>query len=190
MPKEARRFYYANLYSRKQGQYESASDCGRAIQLLVRWAYVEMPVEHQDTLMREHVVNGLRPDLKRVVLISDPQTLNNALDHAKREEIKEQIASGPAPWVKPRFQSPSIATPVATVQKDPINERLDRLEAAIQKLALTFAQNNNARDNNVRFSRNLRATNGRSICNVCKRVGHVEAKVCSKQKTEDKLSKS
>ena len=33
MPKEARRFYYADFYSRKQGQYESASDFGRASQL-------------------------------------------------------------------------------------------------------------------------------------------------------------
>jgi len=190
MPKEARRFYYADLYSRKQGQYESASDFGRAIQLLVRRAYAEMPLEHQDTLMREHYVNGLRPDLKRIVLISDPQTFNNALDLAKREEINEQIASGSAPWVKARFESPSVATPVATVQKDPVNERLDRLEAAIEKLALTFAQNNNARDNTVRSSRNLRATDGRPICNFCKRVGHVEAKCFTKQKKEDKSSKN
>ena len=190
MPKEARRFYYADLYSRKQGQYESASDFGRAIQLLVRRAYAEMPLEHQDTLMREHFVNGLRPDLKRIVLISDPKTFNNALDLAKREEINEQIASGSAPWVKAQFESPSTATPVATVQKDPVNERLDRLEAAIEKLALTFAKGNNAQDNNVRSSRNLRATDGRPICNFCKRVGHVEAKCFAKQKREVKPSKN
>ena len=190
MPKEARRFYYADLYSRKQGQYESASDFGRAIQLLVRRAYAEMPLEHQDTLMREHFVNGLRPDLKRIVLISDPKTFNNALDLAKREEINEQIASGSAPWVKAQFESPSTATPVATVQKDPVNERLDRLEAAIEKLALTFAKGNNAQDNNVRSSRNLRATDGRPICNFCKRVGHIEAKCFAKQKREVKPSKN
>ena len=190
MPIEERRFYYADSYTRKQGQYESASDFGRAIQLLVRRAYAEMPLEHQDTLMREHVVNGLRPDLKRIVLISDPKTFNNALNLAKREEINEQIASGSAPWVKARFESLSVATPVATVQKDFVIERLDRLEANIEKLALKFAQKNNARDNNVRSSRNLRATDGKPICNFCKRVGHVEAKCFAKQKKEDKLSKN
>ena len=68
MPKEAQRFYYADLYAQKQGKTESATDFGRVIQQLVRRAYSEMPLEHQDTLMRELFVNGLRPDLKRIIL--------------------------------------------------------------------------------------------------------------------------
>eukprot|EP00794_Sanderia_malayensis_P011762 gene11762-biopygen9426 len=36
IPKEARRFFYADLYSRRQGESEPAEDFGREIQLLVR----------------------------------------------------------------------------------------------------------------------------------------------------------
>lgn len=103
MPKEALRCYYAECYSRKHGEFEAANDFGRAIQQLVRRAYSEMPIEHQDTLIREHFVNCLRPELKRIVLISDPKTFNKALDLAKREEINDQITNGSAPWVKPPF---------------------------------------------------------------------------------------
>ena len=60
-PSEARRLYYSDLYERKQGQTESAADFGRDVQQLVRRAYSGMPIEHQDTLMREHFVNDLRP---------------------------------------------------------------------------------------------------------------------------------
>ena len=97
MPEEARRFYYANLYAWKQGISEPADDFGRSIQQLVRRPYVEMPIEHQDTLMREHFVNGLRPDLKRIMLISDPKGFTQALELAKREEINDQISNGSAP---------------------------------------------------------------------------------------------
>ena len=78
IPKEARRFYYADLYSRWQGETEPSEDFGREIQQLVRRAYAEMPVKHQDTLMREHFVNGLCPALKKIVLISDPKDFQKA----------------------------------------------------------------------------------------------------------------
>ena len=100
LPKEARRFYYADLYSRKQGTTESAEDFGRVIQQLVRRAYTEMPLEHQATLMREHFVNGLRPALKRIVLISDPSDFNKAVEVAKREEINDHVVNGTAPWTQ------------------------------------------------------------------------------------------
>ena len=87
IPKEAHQFYYADLYSRKQGELETAEDFGREIQKLVHCAYAEMPIERQDTLMQEHFVNGLRPELKRIVLISDPQEFFKAVEHTKREEI-------------------------------------------------------------------------------------------------------
>ena len=194
MPKEARRFYYADLYSRKQGEHESANDFGRAIQQLVRRAFSEMPIEHQDTLMREHFVNGLRPELKRIVLISDPKTFNKTLDLAKREEINEQITNGSAPWVKPHSGYALATAPVATIQKDPINDRLDRLEAIIEKLAVSVAENNASKTSYKSFgrpsNRNLRASDGRPICNFCKRVGHVEAKCHDKNKNGSQSSKN
>lgn len=95
--------------------------------MLDRRAYTEMLLEHQDTLMRENFVNGLCPDLKRIVLISDPKTFNIALDLAKWEEINKQNVIGSTPWVKIQFESTPVVTPVAAVERDHVNERLDRL---------------------------------------------------------------
>ena len=195
MPKEARRFYYADLYSRKQNELESTDDFGRAIQLLMLKcrAYAEMPIEHQDTLMCEHFVNGLRPDLKRMVLISDPKTFTQALDLAKREEIQEQITNRSAPWVKPKFSHPTYAvatSPVAAITGEQnLNARMDCLESVVEKLAMTLAESSVSKRQDRRFGgrgrygrrheeRNLRSSNRRPICNYCKRVGHVEA-VCN-----------
>ena len=74
-----------------------------------------------------------------------------------------------------------------------MNERLDRLEGAIEKLALTLAETNvDKRSGNRNFGygrkynryddRNLRTSDGRPICNFCKNVGHYES-VCQEKKS-------
>ncbi len=187
LPKEARRFYYADLYARKQGNMESSDDFGREIQQLLRRAYADMPVEHQDTLMREHFVNGLRPEIKRIVLIADPKTFLKAMELAKREEINEQITNGTAPWVRPNnvanSQASATSVSVAAISgEQKINDRLDRLEGVLEKLAISMANMQAPRPEQRRQwrgenrDRNLRCSDGRPICNFCKRVGHVEAK--------------
>lgn len=188
IPKEARRFYYADLYSRRQGETEPSEDFGREIQQLVRRAYAEMPVEHQDTLMREHFVNGLRPALKRIVLISDPKDFQKALEVAKREEINDQVSNGSAPWVRSvPSSSQACAAPIAAISGEQrLNDRMDRLESLVEKLAVAVAESkrpapekppNFGRKYNWNSSdRNLRCTDGRPICNYCKKVGHVEPK--------------
>ena len=147
IPKEARRFYYADLHSRKQGDTESAEDFGREIQILVRRAYSEMPTEHQDTLMREHFVNGLRPLLKRIVLISDPKDFAKAMEVAKREEINDQVSNGSAPWVRSSHQTfitpvaaASPAAPIRSTEEKHMNDRIDRLEGMVEKLTLATAE--------------------------------------------------
>ena len=184
---------YADLYSRTQGGSETANDFGRGIQQLVHRAYAEIPVEHQDTLMREHFVNGLRPKLKRIVLISDPKTFSQALALEKKAEINEQITNGSAPWVRPNAPYPNNAvatSPVAAVTgEQKLNERLDRLESVVEKLALTLTENSVPRHGFEERSRaerrhdrkrNLRSCDGRPICKFCQRVGHVEARCYKK----------
>ena len=143
LPKEARCLYYVDLYNRKQGIAESADDFGRDIQQLVCQAYTEMPVEHQDMLMCEHFVDGLRPELKCIMLISDPKNFQQAMDLAKREEINEHITNGSAPWVRPSPSYPSntvAASPVAPVNGDQkLNERIDHLKSVVEQLALSLA---------------------------------------------------
>eukprot|EP00794_Sanderia_malayensis_P004315 gene4315-biopygen3502 len=126
MPKEARRFYYADLYGRKQGESESAADFGREIQQLVRRAHSEMPGEHQDTLMREHFLNGLRPELKRIVLISGPKSFARAVEVAKREEINEQVTR--------TFASPEARTPTMEERKPKPKSSLQRWPTHLQFL--------------------------------------------------------
>ena len=180
-PSEARRLYYSDLYERRQGQNESAADFGRDVQQLVRRAYSGMPVEHQDTLMREHFVNGLRPELKRIVLIADPETFNKALQIARREEINEQLTNSTTPWAK-GISTENKPTPVSIIAREQqrVNERLERLETAIEKLAVSMEKSQpprpRYRGGSSNISRNLRCTDGRPICNFCRKVGHVEAR--------------
>eukprot|EP00794_Sanderia_malayensis_P005889 gene5889-biopygen4891 len=142
IPKEARRFFYADLYTRWQGESESAEDFGREIQLLVRRAYAKMPMEHQDTLMPEHFVNGLRPSLKRIVLISDPKSYAKAVAVAKREEINDQVSNGSAPWVRPHggYQAPPQMPAAVAAVEQKYNDRLDRLENMVEKLSLALVE--------------------------------------------------
>ena len=141
IPKEARRFYYADLYSRRQGETEPSEDFGREIQQLVRRAYAEMPVEHQDTLVRVYFVNGLRPTLKRIVLISDPKDFQKNLEVAKREEINDQISNGSAPWARSvPLAAQACAAPIAAISSEQrLNDRIDRLENLVEKLTIAVA---------------------------------------------------
>ena len=189
-PSEARRLYYSDLYERRQRQNESAADFGRDVQQLVRRAYSGMPVEHQNTLMREHFVNGLRPEIKRIVLIADPETFNKALQIARREEINEQLTNGTTPWAR-RIDNENKPVPVSAIagEHQRVNERLERLEAAVEKLAVSMEKSQPPRhrhwgdSNNT--SRNLRCTDGRPICNFCQKVGHVEARCQEKHQIKE-----
>ena len=189
LPKEARRFYYADLYARKQGTTESAEDFGRVIQQLVRRAYTEMPLEHQATLMREHFVNGLRPALKRIVLISDPSDFNKAVEVAKREEINDHVVNGTAPWTQTFCSTERPVAPVAGISNEKhLQDRIHRLENAVEKLTTALTETkispgppNYGRRYNWSSDRNLRSTDGRPICNFCKKVGHYERECRSKR---------
>ena len=186
-PTDARRLYYADLYERKQGDTESAADFGRDVQQLVRRAYSGMPVEHQDTMVREHFINGLRPQPKRMVLIADPQTFTKALQIARREEINEHLTSGTVPWGRVTSEERHFAVSSIGSEQQKVNDRLDRLEAVVEKLAISVERSQAPRHQHQRVSRNLRCTDGRPICNFCKRVGHIEAKCQEKgEKTNEK----
>eukprot|EP00795_Rhopilema_esculentum_P001917 gene1917-16424_t len=166
LPKEARRLFYSDLFTRKQGEEESANDFGRDIQHLVRKAYADMPARHQDTLMREHFVNGLRPSLRRLVLIADPKRFEDALSTARREEIHDQVVSGAAPWVKPDKKETIVSpVPVASVQsaETDMTKRIDRLEAMMEKLMSANIEQRQTRTRS-QMSRDLRCTDGRPIC--------------------------
>ena len=95
--------YHTDLYNREQGDREPVEDFARAIQDLTRRAHSTMAATEQELLCREHFLHGLRSQLKRLVLVSNPQTFTDAISVAKREEYNDHIVSGSAPWLKPNF---------------------------------------------------------------------------------------
>ena len=108
--------YYTDLYDCVQGQGEPVADFGRAIQDMTRRAHSTMSNEDQDILGREHFLHGLCPNLKRLVLVTNPNSFTDAVAAAKREEYNDQIASGSAPWLKQQAQQESMMNmPVSQV---------------------------------------------------------------------------
>ena len=97
LPPEARHMYYTDLYNRIQRRREPVADFARAIQDMIRQAYSTMSAADQDILCCEHFLHGLRPNLKRLVLVANPKSFTEAVSAAKREECNDQIVSGTAP---------------------------------------------------------------------------------------------
>ena len=139
--------------------------------------------------MREHFVDGLRPDRKRIMLISDPKSFTRDLELAKQEEINNQISNGSAPWVK--ISTQCNPAPLAAMSRDHAqSDRLDRLEGVIEKLALSLAEANMKQvhrrygyDQKVnRNKQNVCCSDGRQISTFCKKVGHIENRCNEKKK--------
>ena len=108
--------YYTDLYNHVQGQEEPVADFGRAIQDMTRRAHSTMSNEDQDSLCREHFLHGLRPNLKRLLLLANPKSYTDAVAAAKREEYNDQIVFGSDPWLKQQGQQESIMNrPVSQV---------------------------------------------------------------------------
>ena len=90
-PKELERMYYSELFQRKQLLGESVEDYGNAILKLARRAHGGVPQDEHDRLAMEHFLQGLRPNLRRFVMMSDPQSFEQAFRIAKREECNERL---------------------------------------------------------------------------------------------------
>ena len=143
-----------------------------------------MPINHQDTLMREHFINGLRPSLQRLVLLGDPKKFENALTIARREEIHDELAHGLAPWVKPNqtgYEVPVAANEAETM----VEQQLDRLESMFERFMAMSVQNQNQnqtrlKPTNRQFNRDQHSSDGRPICGFCSKVGHKEANCYAK----------
>ncbi|MCP4457901.1 MAG: hypothetical protein GY816_07745, partial [Cytophagales bacterium] len=76
------RITQSKLIKRRMQPYESVVDFGAAIQRLVRSAYRQLPADAQDTLMRNHFIDRIRPDIKRFLLLMDPKDFQTAKRNA------------------------------------------------------------------------------------------------------------
>lgn len=65
--------------------------CYYSILKLARRAHGGISLDEHDRLVMEHVLQGLRPELRRYVVMAYPQRFEQAFKIAKREECNEQI---------------------------------------------------------------------------------------------------
>lgn len=123
IPKELQTLYYSNLFGCKQKDQQSVDDYASEITKLTSRAYVEMPKRQKEILTKEHFVQGLNPDLKRFVLMSNPKTFEEAFRHAKREECHNALTR------------PQARTMAAACEED----RTSRLEKSVEELAVQLS---------------------------------------------------
>ena len=144
-----------------------------------------MPKKQKEILTKEHFVEGLKPDLKRFVPLSNPKTFEEAFRHAKREECHDVLTRPQARAMiatceedrTARFEK-SIEN--CKVQLSAMATNLDRITSPANlnrgnrnqinqgyKRGRGRGTHNNAQR---RPDRSLRTTDGRPICNFCMKV--------------------
>ncbi len=85
------------LHSHCQGAKESVGDFAQAIQKLTKQAYPEVEDAARKQLMKRFFLNGLRQDLRRLVLIAKPATFEEAETQARAQEATDHVVFGSAP---------------------------------------------------------------------------------------------
>lgn len=197
IPKELQTLYYSNLFGCQQSDQQSVEDYASEITKLTSRAYVEMPRKQKEILTKEHFVQGLKPDLKRFVLMSNPKTFEEAFRHAKREECHDVLTRPQARAMAAACEEDRTArfeksVENLTVQLSAMATNLDRITSPTYLNRGNRNQSNRGyrrgrgrgTHNNAqrRSDRNLRTTDGRPICNFCMKVGHIEF-ACREKKT-------
>ena len=112
--------------------------------------------------MREHFMSGLRPSLRRLVLIGDSSKFEDALTIARREEIHDQLAHASAPWVKPNQAGYEV--PVAANEAETkVEQQFEGLENMFERFMAMSFQNQNQNQNQTRIN----PTNGQFNRDQC-----------------------
>lgn len=182
-PKELQRAYYSDLFQRKQFPNETAEDYGHEILKLARKAHSGLDREVTDKLTMEHFINGLQLNLKRLVMLADPTSFEQAVRYAKREECHNKLTSSAesAKMVCSTSTTSSNAALEAAVmslteQVEGLSKKVDVQNQTRQNRRGGFQGRSTGRGR----GRNLRTTDGQPICNYCNRVGHIEPKCYQK----------
>ncbi len=79
------------LHAREQRSGEAVIDFARDIQKLTRQAYPNVDTSGQDQIMKRIFLNGLLPALRTFVMYSDPETFDDAVTAAQRQEAQQQF---------------------------------------------------------------------------------------------------
>lgn len=194
IPKELQSLYYSNLFGYRQAEIQTVDDYAANITKLATRAYMDMPRRQKETLTKEHFIQGLRPEIKRFVLLSNPKTFEEAFRHAKREECNNSLVDNSRTRVAAMSHEPKRTEELEKSIAD-LSAQVSVMATEIGRISSQRQYTSNTRGQNVRGSwrgrgrglqprsdRNLRTTDGRPICNNCQRVGHIAVR-CKEQRT-------
>ena len=108
------------LHARVQGEQESVADYSQEIRKLTKQAYPEFTEAMQQTFMKRAFLNGLRPDIRQFVMLSNPATFEDAEALARSQEVQNHFHFGSSPYLfKKRSKSVPSHSRVSMVHTDP-----------------------------------------------------------------------
>ncbi|CAG2253641.1 unnamed protein product [Mytilus edulis] len=178
-PKELERMYYSELFQRKQISGESVEDYGNAILKLARRAHGGVSLDEHDRLAMEHFLQGLHPSFRRFVMMSDPQSFEQAFRIAKREECNERLTR--IEEVSTACAVNAVSADASVIQKlEDVTKKLDMLE---RKMNSVSVQSYPGQGSTTQFApgnprgSGLRTEDGKPICHYCHKIGHI-ARYC------------
>lgn len=188
IPKELQSLYYSNLFQACQRDGQTVEDFASEINKLAVRAYSDMKREQKDVLIKEHFIQGLKQDIKRFVMLSNPSTFEEAFRSAKREECNNNLAK--------RKSESACALSENTLENNvkELSEQVRALAIKVDNVShrgnfqnrVPFRGRGRVNFNRGRSygstNRNLRTTDGRPICNFCMKVGHIERSCNEKMK--------
>ncbi|VDH98414.1 Hypothetical predicted protein [Mytilus galloprovincialis] len=191
MPKELQSLYYSNLFQARQREGQNVEDFASEINKLATRAYSDMKRDQKDVLIKEHFIQGLKQDIKRFVMLSNPTTFEEAFRSAKREECNNTLTNRDKQTVA-----------ACAISNNNLEDNIKDLSEQMKVLAMQmnniptrgrggFGNRGNrfqqsrgqGRGRGYGSNRNLRASDGRPICNYCMKVGHVERSCDEKNST-------
>lgn len=202
MPKELQSLYFSNLFQARQGENQSVDDYASEISKLASRAYSEMSRVQKDKLLKEHFVQGLKSEIQRFVMLSNPVTFEEAFRTAKREECHNKVHRDTSYTTTTQGTCAISSTGETELLKNGIQELATHMKVLSTKMDQIFqhgttrgryreswrghrpgqgrGRGQEMTDRNSDRNRNLRTTDGRPICNYCRKVGHVERRCFEK----------
>lgn len=151
------------LHARVQGPNEPVTEFASSIRKLTKSAYPELTADMQANLMKRLFLNGLRPDLRRFVLLANPNTFEDAEAQARSQEVQDHFAFGTAPYLNPVSSSSSTSSSTSSYS----------ISAIQSSPSVSYARNSNSNSNNN--SAQSRTESSGSLQDVIQRLGKLES---------------
>ena len=155
------------LHNRVQKQDEPVSDFSAEILRLTRSAYPDLTRDHQRGLMKRFFLNGLRPELRRLVMLGNPDTFEAAEKAARAQEASDHFLYGNAPWLNREDSEKNRKCVVRNLDAQsttrflpaPVTSSEDKFDLIFKRLNIMEAETRKAREEQMKPLTNSRAHN-------------------------------